>query len=185
MKKEGRTILVTGDLAIDNFSLIREPEQGIENETCNFKSYKTLCRYSMPGGAWLLSGFISQLSKNKTDVIEPEALITDITDKIINSHAILKEIRSETKTKAFFIKESMGYSCPEDASTITGDKHLRYPQDASGADVVVIDDAGNGFRNSKSLFPGKVNKDACIIYKMCSPLGKGKLWEEWIGEVDP
>ena len=45
---------------------------------------------------------------------------------------------------------------------------------------MVLDDAGNGFRDSKAAWPGAVKKGKkpIVVVKMSGPMAHGALWEE-------
>jgi len=52
--------------------------------------------------------------------------------------------------------------------------------DDPDADMVILDDAGNGFRSQEQYWPLALlegGKKPIVIYKMSLPLAEGKLWD--------
>jgi hypothetical protein len=64
------------------------------------------------------------------------------------------------------------------AAGTSGLAHVK--DDDPDADIVVLDDAGNGFRDQEEYCPEAIKHDGkkpIVVYKMSHPLSAGKLWE--------
>jgi hypothetical protein len=84
------------------------------------------------------------------------------------------ENRSE---KVYRIKRCRGFTGP---TTDSPKELLRFEDDNPDCDMVVLDDAGNGFRDDEESWPLAITgngKTPTVIYKMHRPLASGKLWE--------
>lgn len=188
MPQNSKTVLVTGDVAIDWFEVIAKPRVGPDSdEHDNWERYPGVRRIPMPGGTLMLAEMLRKATKQ--DVTGPrllQKLETITPEQMIHSEVTLSR---EGKTEKYSIVQNKGYSGPpvgqKPLCLNAGNNFIEYPIDASGAKIVVIDDAGNGFRNCSHLFPQNISRDALVIYKVHSPLMTGALWQ-WIKKsIDP
>lgn len=176
-----KAIVVAGDLAIDIFEVKRNKLQSNDNQTtlCNWQSYDGLDFLIKPGGAFLLTEYIRAAYNG--NVIGPTMPSKNAfpVKQMVNSFARIEAFplsNSDKKKTHYRIAEYKGFSVPNDQCPIFPQISKKY----SNAELVIIDDAGNGFRDNLNAWPNALT-DAkhkpTIFYKMSFPLCKGKLWE--------
>ncbi len=141
--------------------------------------------YARRGGAWLTVDWTEHAAGDKAIVRKPEArenLEAIPPSKLIHSMLMLAPFshrRGTDECKVWGVHEFEGYAGPlegEHPQTL-----LRPDGDDRGATIVVLDDAGNGFRDdtSKSQWPAAVKSGVPImLYKVRRPLFSGALWEQ-------
>lgn len=161
-----------------------------KNISYNWKLYPGYLLTAKPGGACLLAdmvvGALTSNPKSNYQVISYnlEDQLDEPVEKIppkeiIHSISILGEFNKKDdecdKNTVYRIKEFCGFSGPLGKPP----KILDIKSDDPEVDMVIIDDAGNGFRDKPSAWPAAIKDDydPLIVYKMSRPLVKGKLWE--------
>lgn len=181
-----KKIVVAGDVTIDwlQWSIKSDAEE--ENKP-NWEYYPGYNSKVVEGGAILMAEMlkealnvyksgksvpfqiISQKLKRPLECIPPKEAIHSIAylDKFEDTKGKSKEV--------FRVKEFRGFVGPKEELPF----HPIVEDDPS-ADVVVLDDAANGFRNNDNIWPLaiKENKKPLVFYKMSRPLVSGKLWEK-------
>lgn len=181
-KKNSPKIVVTGDVTIDwlevSVSPITTPENG--KNILNWKTVKGTTQYAKLGGSCLLAEFVR--AATETEVLSPNLIDIEKLSphEIIHSQVKLEKFplsKDNSKEKVYRVSTFKGYSGPEDNEP----SFLQVENDDPGAQILILDDAGNGFRNAPQEFwplvLTKGNPDH-IIYKMSNPLTEGKLWEK-------
>ena len=142
-------IVVTGDVAVDWFEVAVPPKQSSSREDgyeFNWETYPTIHRFARPGGALLLAKLVR--SATQVTILAPElANIEHVPlTKAIRSFASLKPYpysATQGRRTVYRIDEFKGFA---------GDKSvlpLPVKDDDPNADLVVLDDAANGFRNKE------------------------------------
>ena len=129
-----------------------------------------------------MKGFLSQCLQFKgvsADVIGQQlpGSLKDISpDQIIHSNATLEHFSGPgKKPKAVLrVREPLGYIGPKSGSPLA----LSPAPDPEHADVIVLDDAGNAFRNQDQSWPKALESSSgpIVVYKMARPLARGMLW---------
>ena len=117
----------------------------------------------------MISPVVSDIDKiSPTNVVHSLATIQLFPYSKINN----------SKSPVYRISHFSGYSGPE----IKTPTVLPIANDDPEASLIVIDDAGQGFRDKPSVWPLalKKNNKAFIILKMAYPLFTGKLWDALI-----
>lgn len=184
-----KTIVVAGDTTIDWFMYPAKSDAGQqEPPRQNWRLNSALRAAALPGGAYMFGEFIrgacDALGVNaRVDAPKvPEKLTVRPPEEVIHSNATLGLFRikgdpagNETVLR---VRESFGYIGPVDAS-VRSDAPERNP---ATADIVVLDDAGNGFRDkpkARQAWANAIQKKSqpVIIHKMSRPLGQGALWD--------
>jgi hypothetical protein len=171
------TILLTGDICIDWLQFPTKPK----DSGLNWELYPGTRMTAKPGGALLLAEFLR--SSTDAAVISPqlENIENIPPEEILHSNAELDlfpySLDSEDKNNLVYrIRHFRGFTGP--AAGLPG--LLPLENDDSDADIVILDDAGNGFRSQKEYWPCALTaegKKPVVIYKMSRPLAQGELWE--------
>ena len=160
-------ILVTGDVAIDSFEYCLPPEGG---ELLNWRKRPRVERDLIGGGALLLAE-ACRAALPRSDVIGPVmSAIPPGQDcpAILRSEAEVAQIGGRGP---YFLDRYRGYSLQKVS------EQPILPRDSSGAQVVLVDDAGNGFRDRVDLFPSPLSPGVTVVTKICAPLATGRWWD--------
>ena len=170
-----KTILVTGDASIDWFQTVLPPDPAASDR--NWMMQPRILRQPLPGGVFLLADLCERATGGKVS----RPLLKESPDAIPYGAMVTTEVELERAGDAKDRLQVRGYPgyafAPEGAS---GRSQVDFPVDASEAKVVVIDDAGNGFRDEPARFPKGIKPGSCIVHLQCRPLGSGSLWSEWM-----
>ena len=179
MSEKKLTIVVAGDVTVDWFMY---PVK-VSNEGENWRLHTSSHADALPGGAALLTEFIKRSLKAEgieTSVAGPQLpeQLRDIPpEKVIHSNVMLDRFQVRGgEEKVLRISKSLGYIGPG----IGSPQPLPPEHDFADADIIVLDDAGNGFRDHSEVWHGalKCMGDPLIVYKMSTPLITGALWKE-------
>ena len=165
--KQQHRILVTGDVAIDCFEYCL-PSDG--EQSPNWRRYQRVQREIMGGGALLLAD-ACRAALPEGDVLGPamQGIGPDqVRGLVPQSEAEVVQIGGRGP---YFLDRYRGYSQRKDSELAV------LPRDTTGCDVVVVDDAGNGFRERAELFPEPISPETIVVTKACAPLGKGLWWD--------
>jgi len=186
METEPLKIVVTGDVAID--WLLRRveakdlPEEN-GGERQNWELFQGTKEVPLGGGALLLARLVEAATGEAVLAPRLEELENIPPQDILHSHVQVAKFpprriesrrRADRNRQVWRIEEFMGYCGPGQALP-----RLQVHADDPDADLVILDDAGNLFRQEESLWPQaiKPGKGPLIILKMSRPLQKGKLWQ--------
>jgi hypothetical protein len=151
-----------------------------KNEGLNWELYPGTAMIARTGGALLLAEFLRRATKAIVLSAEIQNVETFSPTQILHSNAELdlfpySNDPKEKNKPVYRVKRFLGFSGPS-----TGNPGLLpIKDDTSNAEIVVIDDAGNGFRENPQYWPKAITENAkkpIIIYKMSCPVAKGKLW---------
>lgn len=181
--KEGYQIVVAGDVTIDWLQWTTKYKESFEcKNPPNWALYPGTRMKAEQGGALLLARMVKEATNakvsthvlNNIENIPPESVIHSIA--ILDAFPLSKnEGECGKKDKIFRIKNHCGFCGPiEEKSRL-----LSISNDSADADMVILDDAGNGFRNEKDVWPKAILEEGncpIIIFKMSQPLAKGVLW---------
>jgi hypothetical protein len=183
-------IVVTGDMAVDCFEVPAPPAeskaQGAKS-LHNWQVYPGIQRMTKPGGALHLAEFVR--AATGAEVLAPEFQIaenvvhsgTAAYPEIVHSFVSLDKFASSASQKVekdfvYRVKDYKGFAGP--AAGVASSLPLK--QDDAGAEIVVLDDAGNGFRDMEAHWPAALNKgsEPIVLMKMSRPLAEGALFEK-------
>ena len=179
MERKSPTIVVTGDVCIDWLRWPTKPE----DEGLNWKLYAGTRMTAKPGGALLLADFMR--TATGITVVSPQLKDIDkIPPKVLlHSNAELElfpyssDRRDLDKGRMVYrIRRCRGFTGP----TADAPVPLSFEDDDPSADVVVLDDAGNGFRDDETRWPLAIRDEGenpIVVCKMHRPLASGGLWE--------
>ena len=179
MERNSPTIVVTGDVCIDWLQWPTKPEDA----GLNWKLYAGTRMTAKPGGALLLADFMR--TATGITVVSPQ--LKDI-DKIsprvlLHSNAELElfpyssdRVDLDKDRMVYRIRRCRGFTGP----TADAPVPLSFEDDDPRADMVVLDDAGNGFRDECERWPLAITDEGqnpIVVCKMHRPLASGDLWE--------
>jgi hypothetical protein len=181
-----KQIVVTGDVAIDHLYLSVPPTA---EGTQNWSYYPTYHAFVLPGGAFLLADFTKNalaamnIQASISSPQPPENLEGEHASDMVHAKMLLgsyrqieenKEKKETKEVNKIRIKNYLGYS----RSPAVNEYKPSLSEQPDYADMLILDDAGNGFRDDESNFPKCLNdKQTLIIYKMSRPLTDGPLWK--------
>ncbi len=182
VNKEGgvieKKVVVTGDVTVDCFELLTPSveSQNISGKyKYNWQSYPGVINFAHPGGALLLADFVKHASGAR--IVSPEISNFEAhnPDRAIHAYARIESYPYSVQNphkEVFRLKDWKGFSATENIKPLTID------EDTAKADIVVLDDSGNGFRDYPAAWENVIsgNKSAFVVLKMSRPLGEGKLW---------
>jgi len=180
--KESIKIVVTGDITIDWLEVSTPPivPEKEKQKIPNWQRIEGTSQFAKLGGSLLLAEFM-KASTSPGSVLSPSlSKIENIPpDKIIHSLVSLEKypFSKKEENKVYRVSKFKGYSGPKDNSP----EFLEVDNDDPNAKILVLDDAGNGFRDApEKYWPLAVTngKPEFILYKMSNPLAEGKLWEK-------
>jgi hypothetical protein len=176
MSSNQAIITIAGDICIDWLQFpITAKDSGL-----NWELYSGTGMIAKSGGVLMLAEFLRR--STCATVIAPE--LTEIKNKspeqVIHSNAELelKSYSTDSKDKGklvYRVKEFNGFIGPNTCSMFSAIKN-----DDSNSQIVVLDDAGNGFRDCPQYWPKAITEEGkkpIVIYKVSRPLAQGKLWE--------
>jgi hypothetical protein len=171
-------ITVAGDICVDWLQFpMKAKDCGL-----NWELYPGTCLIAKPGGALLLAEFMrkSVVATVLSPVLEG---IENLSPKqVIHSNAELElfpcSIDPKDKGKLVYrVKKFGGFVGPNKCAIGLGS----IKSDDPDSSIVVLDDAGNGFRDSPECWPKAITengKKPIVIYKMSRPIVEGKLWDQ-------
>ncbi len=179
-------VVVTGDITIQRLEFSITPSKSRFDNPGKFYNWQTFpvkCFKTVPGGALLLAKLIRSSTNSNIITPTPRKMEQISSKHIVHSFAKIKKFPSSTKEKRnsiYRIAQFEGYDGPlKNIPSV-----LSIENDDPDADIVVLDDAGNGFRESKDFWPLAIrkHKKPLIILKMTYPLFMGALWNEFLKE---
>lgn len=135
-----------------------------------------------PGGVLLLAQMIEEaLSSVRVAAPVLPKPIEDIKPKeVLHSILMLDEFAYSVQEKdadnsVYRIRKMGGFNGPANGAI----RPLAVSDYDAQADIIVLDDVGNGFRDDRSVWPQalKEGKNPNVVLKMSRPLAQGKLWD--------
>jgi hypothetical protein len=170
-------ILIIGDVAIDHlYSTNPQKDKGD-----NWQLYPALQTTLMGGGTYILGRFTEETVKNIGITAEiyrqklPQDLGGPEARNMIQAKVLLGRFPGEDKKGNIRVQQFYGYSAPGDKTPVMPALGVN----SGDVDLLVLDDAGNGFREQEEDFPQAIDSESTlVVYKMSRPLVKGKLWDK-------
>jgi hypothetical protein len=177
MSSKHSAITVAGDICIDWLQFpIKAKDSGL-----NWGLYPGTCLIAKPGGALLLAEFLHM--STGIIVLSPklEGIENIPPEQVLHSNAELDffPYSSDPKEKnkpVYRVRRFLGFTGP--VNTTSGLSQVE--DDDPDSDIVILDDAGNGFRENTEYWPKAIRtngKKPVVILKMSRPLAEGKLWD--------
>lgn len=183
-----KKIVVAGDVTLDWLMWRVMPEDPVDQQGKMPLNWQLSCGTRMavrPGGALLLANLIREAVSNEAVVIAPGLpphLESIGPEEIVHSLVLLEkygdpDLKVEERM-TYRVKENLGYAGPQLGRASS---RLKVEKDDADAGLVVLDDAGNGFRDDEEAWPLAIKtpgKKPLVILKASRPLMSGKLWEQ-------
>jgi hypothetical protein len=184
MAEARRAIIVAGDIACDWIMVEvppAEPSAAEAERYANWQLYAGTRLTQHAGGVLLLARMIGLAAAppvlTHRPVSAPTSKSADALDSFVEAAPFpLSSDKKNAKNLVYRVKRFRGFSAPSDRRlAIKG-----VEGDDGGAALVVLDDAGNGFRDEPDAWPAALrgeSKDLIVVHKMSRPLAAGKLWQ--------
>lgn len=191
-----KRISINGDVALDHltweveaFEVCPYQHNTTEKAENNWKLYKGYRRVTRKGGAVLLAEFIKasidelpMQTRPEVEIFKPEIEQNDshISD-IIQSQCILSFFENSNKRKdekppVRRISRFCGFIGPGEVPPGL----RKIVDDPDSADIILLDDAGNSFRDREEYWPRALrdflDKKPLVVLKMSRPLFRGSLF---------
>ena len=183
MTSEVCRIVVAGDVSIDwlQMSVSAASSMSADDELLNWQLHPGTRMVARPGGALLLARMVGQATGTPVATHRVGDLENVPTDDVIHSmvEVGLFPYSCNTKDKknlVYRVQKFLGFAGPASGRP----KLTPVEQDDPDADIVIVDDAGNGFRDEPRVWPASLqteDKQPIIIFKMSRPVATGKLWD--------
>lgn len=185
MERKAKKIVVAGDVTLDWFywSVKGKDPGGTGGEVpLNWEFHAGMRKEVLPGGAMLLARFVKDAIGGS--VISPQLANLSQTPKEILHYTTMlgrfpySSYKKLEKDMVLRVEKEAGYTGP----AIGKVNQLKVKNDDPDAEIVAIDDAGNGFRDEEPAWPAALRdkrKEPFVVLKMCHPLARGKLWD-WV-----
>lgn len=177
MSSKTLRILITGDICIDWLRFPTKPK----DTGLNWELYPGTYMIAKPGGALLLAEFLRSAIDAAISSPELKHIEKIQPKKVLHSNAELELVSYSSdpseKNKVYRISRFLGFTGA--AAGTSGLAHVE--DDDPDADIIILDDAGNGFRDQEEYWPEAIKQDGnkpIVIYKMSRPLSTGKLWDQ-------
>lgn len=176
-------IVVAGDVAIDWLQWTTKYDKSSGKWSLNPGTRMI----AEKGGALLLARMVEMATNSKVTTynldnienISPKLVIHSMTNLDIFPLSKDKEKCKDGENKVFRVKHYGGFCGPDESSP------LKIHKDIENAKLVILDDAGNGFRNKRKVWPKAIlekGKSPIIILKMsCLPAAE-ELWDHLVTE---
>jgi len=182
-----RVAVVSGDLTMDwNLArAVRSP-----GGAPGTGSGDTLQACWQRGGAALLADLVEAVAESLQQpwtIHQPAAPREPVhpgDGRFIHSYAMWSQFPyrrpAPSEPRAWRAQEFLGYAAYPGAGCPPAEARTSVPDDPLQADLVLLDDAGPGFRDCPALWPralGAGSGRPWVLVKMSDPLAQGKLWE--------
>ncbi|KPL20986.1 MAG: hypothetical protein AMJ93_10690 [Anaerolineae bacterium SM23_84] len=180
MNNKRDVVIVTGDVTID-WNLVRFRAIGKPSAIPGWWTEERTQLCCQRGGAAMLASLIETLAEpagfEVRKMAMPPGPIHPADKRFHHSYALWYQ-EGQGDDLAWRVQEFLGLNRSSGDSAQDWQKVQGDPPDAS---VVVLDDAGLGFRSQRELWPRAIanpESDAWIVVKMARPVADGLLWEE-------
>ena len=172
--------VVAGDVCID-WLAFTVPVEVVGRVPLNWELYTSTRMIACPGGALLLSRMVKAASGaevvshrlDRLKVIPPEKVIHSLIELDRFPYSADKK---DEKNLVYRVSRFGGFAGPPKGVPSLSP----VSDDDADVEIVVLDDVGNGFRDSPAVWPAAVcteGKDPIVIHKMSRPLAGGGLWD--------
>ena len=178
--------VVAGDVCIDWLAFTMPAADLVEVDgrmPLNWELYTSTRMIACRGGALLLSRMVKEASGagvvshrlDDLEVIPPEEVIHSFIE--LGRFPYSADEKDE-KNLVYRVSRFGGFAGPP--TGMPSLSPVSNPDADADAEVVILDDVGNGFRNTPTVWPAVVlteGKHPIVIHKMSRPLARGRLWD--------
>jgi RyR domain/ATPase family associated with various cellular activities (AAA) len=180
--------VVAGDVTVDWFEWPVAAKSEVTGSAAgagascsgNWQLHDGIRLSAKPGGAVLLAGLLQ--AAGVTTLAAPEIFAPESVPatEVLHSHVRLARfplsVDGGGKDQVWRIKDNCGYTGPDSGRV----QPLAVAPDVRAADLVILDDAGNGFRDEPSVWPQALAAAGrpLVLLKMSRPLATGSLFQE-------
>jgi hypothetical protein len=183
-----RTVVVTGDVTMD-WNVLRSRSAGSDGASWNARDVARACWQR--GGALLLADLVESIALDmgtgpRIEVRQPavprEGVCPD-DPRFHHSYAIWAPVPPHG---AWRVEEFLGLDRRPPAGATADDRHI-VVDGPIAADLVLLDDAGLGFRDRKDLWPRVLadgRRRPWVVLKMARPVAEGPLWRQLLDRSD-
>jgi DNA replication protein DnaC len=192
-------IVVAGDLSVDWYYWPKSSDSN--KEDLDWKLYEGIEINPQPGGAVLLAEWLRKILQTGAEDVpyilasqSCEKLVKKSANEVVHTNIYLdlfppfssnyKPIEDESaKNNIYRVRNYIGHIAPDYKKNSL--LSLGINNDIQDADIVLIYDSGNFFRNEELVWPEALKTDnnfqkPIIIYSMYPPFFRGKLWDHII-----
>ena len=191
-QNSSKVVVVTGDVTMD-WNLARP--RNFPNTGLTWNTEDAIRGYWLPGGAALLASIVREIAaqlapERKYEVhplLDKEDRVSPNDSQHHHSYALwslfkYEEIPGDDDAQSYVwrVKEFLGLQRPEPAEALAVDEWKQLAEEVKRASLVVLDDAGLGFRDHSEIWRDALNANEhspWIILKMARPVAQGPLWE--------
>lgn len=176
-----RTIVVAGDVAVERlqFGIPARHVASEDSSPLNWQAIPGTRVVARPGGALHLAQLVTQAAGAPVITHQADRLDRLSPDEQICSFVELGRFpyscdKKDARNLVYRVARFGGFDGPAAVRPLPVDG------DDASADLVVIDDAGNGFRDNEAAWPAALRTTAAhpiVVLKMSRPLAKGRLWD--------
>ena len=182
-------VVVAGDLCIDWLSIpiARAVANSDDPPPQNWQLRGGRSMHAKRGGAWLTADFIEAAVGKEVEVFKPESrddlrsIEPELVIHSLQSLDMFERKRDDKVVKVWAVGALEGFAGP---STGVLSRPLGLQDNPEDADLVLLDDAGNGFRDpeDEAIWPAALVPDRkpIILYKVRRPLLKVRLWQRLV-----
>lgn len=181
--KQPTRAVVAGDVTVDWLEWPVAARQGTAGATCssNWRLHDGIRLTARPGGALLLAGLLQAAgiaSVAAPEMPDPERVpATEVLHSRVRLARFAVSTDGHSRDRVWRVKDDCGYTGPDSGRL----DPLRFRNDDPLADLVVLDDAGNGFRDEPSAWPqalAAAGRQPLVLLKMSRPLATGPLFQK-------
>ena len=178
--------MVAGDVCIDWVSIpVESVVPAGSSQPMNWELRGGRHLFALRGGAWLTADMVeAALGAGSSGVVKPEPepdLESVPPERIIHSMLTLggcSRRQDNCDVAHWVVTGHDGYAGPL-PGVPPEIKPAERARDHPGVGLVVLDDAGNGFRDAEKAWPQALENGnlPLVLYKVRRPLGQGRLWK--------
>ncbi len=155
---ENGKIVVAGDVTIDWIQWVtKQGEYPDGTISFNWTLFPGTRMKAEPGGAILIARMVRTATNVEVATHELSGIENIPPEKVLHSIVLLDSypITVEGKEKVYRVKQQGGFSGPLNG----GLRPLPIVNDDAGTRLVILDDAGNGFRDDRTEWPQAILKN--------------------------
>jgi hypothetical protein len=189
-KNNAKTIVVAGDVTID-WNIARVQRADVIMHVWNAEDLTT--SFCQRGGVVMLTDLTKSIARNLNQTKQADITVRQISiprgpinpcnNNFHHSYAIwspfkIDESKSEEGEKVWRVQEFLGLSKASTDKSLS-DNWKKVADDPINPDLIILDDAALGFRDSPEYWPqslSKSNSKPWVLLKMAKPVAQGRLW---------